>query len=168
MSEPAEPAKQDAYKKLDKANRYFIIGANLHYLFITIMTQFEELLLKTGSPDLIRAFIREHRENLSKDFAQNFDSYCEQFKRLQDDVCLDSGIPDMEIEEFLDLYGVDMSSSLKTRTCNGLQSYGIDVKTVRDLLRWSEADIARIYNLGKKSVRLLKKAVENAGYQLKK
>ncbi len=129
------------------------------------MTQFEELLLKTGNPDLICAFIREHRENLSKDFAQNFEFYCEQTKRKLADVCFDTDIQDMKIKEFLDIYGWDMSPSTKSRVCNWLPY--ANIKTVRDLLQYSYIELARIYGLGSRSVILLEKAIEKAGYQLR-
>ena len=129
------------------------------------MKKFEELLLKTGNPDLICAFVREYRDSLSKDFAQNFNLYCKRIQLQLGNVSLDSDIPDMQIEEFLYLYGGDMSSTLKTRICNWFDD--AHIKIVRDLLQYSERDIARIYNLGEKSVRTLQKAVKNAGYQLK-
>ena len=128
------------------------------------MTKFEKLLLQSGNPDLICAFIEEYESVLSRDFMENFQVYRERIVKKLSETKL-SGILSMGIQDFLEVYGKGIISP----HCQAILQKAmrqLDVCTVKDLLEKRKSDILRVHNLGKKSIIGLMDTLENLGWHL--
>ena len=136
------------------------------------MTTFEQLLLKTGNPDLICAYIDEHENILSKDFMRNFELYSEKAqKKLKEAIHFNPF--SMAIDEFLEIYGKGiLSTTIKSRIRNCINSYvgrnydHVYTATVQHLLKIKKGELVKLHNLGPKSAAQLEKVLTKAGLKL--
>ena len=126
------------------------------------MTNFEEMLLKTGTPDLICAYVTEYKKYLSKDFVENFATYRDNVVRNLLAVHFD--VYQMPVKDFLVLYAADMTSTMRTRIYRALDT--LDVHTIADLLKWNRKDLRQKRNLGELSVLKLEEVLKKVGLKL--
>ena len=136
------------------------------------MTNFETLLLKSGSPELILAYIKDNEQSLSSDFMRNYSIYVERIEKgLKEAVNFNPFV--MEISEFLEIYGRGiLSTTIKTRISRCIRDYvhrnytGVYTPTVQHLLKIKKDELSRQRNLGPKSLRQLEKVLDKAGLKL--
>ena len=125
------------------------------------MTKFELLLLKTGSPELIDAYFKEHKETIGDDFRKAVVVYGERVNKL---FSAAAPAPDellnLGIDTFLDNY----CSANVVRIYNTLSYHG--VKTVRDIVKCRKGDLEQTRNFGHKSMENLCTALEKFGLRL--
>ena len=135
------------------------------------MTNFETLLLQSGSPDLICAYIDEHEKSLSSDFMRNFEIYYEKIeKKLKDAIHFDPFT--MDVSEFLEIYGREsLSPTIKSRIYNCIRdytmvNYKVHEPTVQHMLKIKKHELVALRKFGPKSVRQLEKVLTKAGLKL--
>ena len=136
------------------------------------MTNFETLLLQSGSPDLICAYVNEHEKLLSKDFMRNFEIYSEEAEKKMKTTIHHNPFS-MEVDEFLEIYGRGiLSVTIRTRIYNCVRSYflGSDYDiyrpTVYHLLKIKKSELKHFRNFGPKSITQLEKVLTKAGLKL--
>ena len=136
------------------------------------MTNFETLLLQSGSPDLICAYIEEHEKSLSSDFMRNFEIYYQKAeKKLKDAIHFDPFT--MEVAEFLEVYGGNiLSTTIKSRIRNCIRDYvlrnydHVYTPTVQHMLKIKKHELIELRKFGPKSVKQLELVLDKAGLKL--
>lgn len=111
------------------------------------MTEFENLLLKSGNKELIAAYARSNPNTLSEDFM------------LAQSRGVD--VRSMSVEDFLYRYRNEGENRHRQRVINAMQHAGI--KTVAELLTTPKSKICQIKNLGRQGLSYLSDALDNAG-----
>lgn len=126
------------------------------------MTNFEQILLKTGNPELIGAYIDEYENSLSDDFRQNvINYYTHEVKwKLLNKLHMETEFDNMPIRDFLDEYATENVTRLQNLM------YMHDIKTVRDLLACRKSTFLRTRGVGKKTLMDLEDTLEKVGLKL--
>lgn len=128
---------------------------------LLLMNKFEQLLLKTGSPELIDAYLKEYQENVDDDFRKAVVVYGEKVNKLFSTAAPASDeLLNWDIATFLDNY----CSGNVVRIYNTLSYHG--VKTVRDIVKCHKGDLEQTRNFGSKSMANLCLALAKVDLQL--
>lgn len=126
------------------------------------MKNFEQLLLKTGHPDLIVSYCDDYADVMSDDFLKAVAEYGKMSKQKisrvldeQDDIL------DMNIYRFLERYGTNNIMRISSLM------YANDIKTVRELLELNKRVLLRTkYYGGPKILSDLSETLEKFGLRL--
>lgn len=133
------------------------------------MTTFEKLLLKTGSPALICAYVNEFHEHLSNDFYQNLSIYQKEMAwtiaNALSENHISSDLMKMKILDFINSFGSELTQSQETHLKN--MFYACDIHTVEDLLNWRYRDLRRnVRGMGEVTLQNLTTILAKAGLKL--
>lgn len=126
------------------------------------MTHFEELLIKTGNPELIGSYINEYRTQMSEGFERAARDYIRDAEKVIDyalrDIPLEASV---SIKEFV----LILPFSYRTRFVHFCKAY--DFETLGDLIGCSEDELLKLPKFGRHMLTALKRGLAEFNLKLK-
>lgn len=126
------------------------------------MKKFESLLLKTGNPDLICAYIEELNDSVSCDFRQAVSRYGKEMQlKISHTLQQQTDILNMDIYRFIDEYCTGPITRIKVM----MEVH--EIHTVRELITCRKSTLMTTRTIGKKTMMSLIEDLERIGLSLK-